>query len=345
MTWAALLLADPSPCLRWLVLTRLLDRENSDTEVIELAELINKDALFLSLAKKQAKDGSWGSEDLLGSPHNRLLTTSQALLRLGFLGFDQNHPVVANAAGFLFNRQMPDGGWRLPDQFEQDSSQGTYQVIPLQTALPLRGLAACGLAQDPKCEKAYEWLINQRLKDGAWPTGIASGTLGGVAGYRRLPHSRWGCRTNTTAALCALALHPKRRTGEAAQRGLDLLLGRTTQEAANIGFEVARTIGAEPFHGFLTYFARFDPGLILWLCARIGADTSDQRVANLVAFVQEQQGPYGLWTYRDQPQASRWVTYDLLYSLHMLDESKDWVSFEPTSPFKPERFGTHKPRY
>ena len=30
MTWAPLLLADPSPCLRWLVLTQLLARPEDD---------------------------------------------------------------------------------------------------------------------------------------------------------------------------------------------------------------------------------------------------------------------------------------------------------------------------
>ena len=36
MTWAALLLADPSPCLRRLVLRDLLGRQADDPEVREL---------------------------------------------------------------------------------------------------------------------------------------------------------------------------------------------------------------------------------------------------------------------------------------------------------------------
>jgi hypothetical protein len=36
MTWAALLLADPSPCLRQLVLRELLYRPEGDPEVSEL---------------------------------------------------------------------------------------------------------------------------------------------------------------------------------------------------------------------------------------------------------------------------------------------------------------------
>ena len=207
-------------------------------------------------------------------------------------------------------------------------------MIPLQTAFPLRGLAACGYATDRRAEQAYEWLLAQRLPDGAWPTGIAAGNYGRVGGYRRLAHSRWGCRSNTTGALLCLALHPTRRQSEAARRGLDLLLGRETREAHVFGFEVSRLLGTEPARGRLTFFARFDLALVLDLCAAIGPSTEDDRVASLVAFVQGLQGPYGLWEYPPQPQTARWVTYDVLRSLSQLRSDTEWLSLEPRTPFR-----------
>jgi hypothetical protein len=207
-------------------------------------------------------------------------------------------------------------------------------MIPLQTALPLQALALCGYADDARAERAYEWLLAQRLGDGAWPTGIAAGNFGGVAGYRRLAHSRWGCRSNTTGVLICLAHHPQRRHGAEARRALDLLLGRETRERHTLGFEAARLIGVEPMRGFLTRYARFDLALVLDLCWRIGATPADARVAELVRFVQEAQGPYGLWEYLPHPQASRWVTFDLLRSLSRLDEGGEWVSLEPRTPFR-----------
>jgi hypothetical protein len=345
MTWAALLLADPSPCLRWLTLKRLLSRPLDDPEVNELTQLRRTDHFYTQLSERQADDGSWSAEDLFGSPHNRLLTTSQALLRLGFIGFDKTDLMVSKAADFAFRHQQADGSWPLPARFEDSEVKTTYDMIPLQTAFPLRGLAACGYAADPRAARAYEWLLDKRLDDGSWPTGMSSGSMGYVAGYRRVPHSRWGCRSNTTGALCCLALHPELRHGEAARRALDLLLGRTAQQESILGFETARTIGAEPFQGFFTYFARFDPGLLLWLCARLGASLNDERVATLIAFVRSQQGQYGLWEYSDHPQASRWVTYDLLRSLSQIDEMEDWVSMEPPTPFIPEPYGKQPKRH
>jgi hypothetical protein len=262
--------------------------------------------------------------------------TMLALMRLGYLGFDQSHPAVARGAAFLFSLQRGDGAWESPRTGEDagEDHEG-YSMIPLQTALPLRALAMCGYAEDPRAERAYEWLLSQRLEDGAWPTGIAGGgTYGYVAGYRKMPRSRWGCRSNTTGALLCLAHHPERRSGPEARRALDLLLGRETRETRTLGFEVTRLIGAVPTRGFLTFYGRFDLAQVLDLCWRIGATLDDPRVAELAAFVKELQGPYGLWDV-EAPQASRWVTFDLLRSLSRLDETGEWISREPRTPFQP----------
>ncbi|MBZ0292070.1 MAG: hypothetical protein K8L99_05815, partial [Anaerolineae bacterium] len=204
----------------------------------------------------------------------------------------------------------------------------------LQTAIPLRGLAACGFASDPRAEKAYEWLLAHRMDDGAWPTGIINGNYGYVAGYRRIAHSRWGCRSNTTGALLCLALHPERRSGEPARRALDLLLGRETREAQHVGYEIARIIGAESVSGWITFFARFDLALLLDLCWRVGASADDPRIADLVTYLRGLQNEYELWEYNNRPQASRWVTFDILRSLSRLDTETAWVTLEPRTPFR-----------
>jgi hypothetical protein len=53
----------------------------------------------------------------------------------------------------------------------------------------------------------------------------------------------------------------------------------------------------------------------------------------MVAFVESLQGEYGLWDV-NPPQASRWVTFDLLRSLSRLDDRGDWISREPRTPFQ-----------
>jgi hypothetical protein len=340
-TWAALLLADPSPCLRWLVLTELLHRPEDDAEVRELAELRHSDGQIARLTALQRDDGSWPASGVgSAGQSNHLVATSYALMQFGYRGLNAQDLVVRRGAAYLFSKQRDDGSWPLegqswPGGIDRDRESESYSMIPLQTAVPLRALASCGFALDPQAERAYDWLVSKRLPDGAWPTGLASGSLGGVAGYRRIAHSRWGCRTNTTAALICLALHPQHRNSPAARRALDLLLGREAQEPHALGVEVARLAGAEEMRGALTYFARYDAALMLDLCGRVGANPSDPRVADLVSFVREQQGPFGLWECHVRPQASRWLSFDLLRSLFHLLGSSDWISLEPRTPFVP----------
>lgn len=339
MIWLPLLLADPSSCLRWLVLRELLGRPEDDPEVVELAAFREDDPLVASLLTAQSADGAWRRGELAWQGDAERITML-ALMRLGYLGFGPEHPAVARGAEYLFARQREDGAWGLLDAYaESEGDTGTkkhegYTMVPLQTALPLRALAMCGYGQDPRAERAYEWLMGQRLEDGAWPTGIAGGgTYGYVAGYRKMPHSRWGCRSNTTGVLLCLAHHPERRTGPEARRALDLLLGRETREASALGFEVSRLIGAERTRGFMTYYGRFDLAQILDLCWRVGATRDDPRVAGIVDFVQGCQGAFGLWDI-SPPQAARWVTFDLLRSLSRLDDRGDWISREPRTPFQ-----------
>lgn len=345
MTWAALLLADPSPCLRRLVLREVLGRPADDAEVRELEALCEGDPLVAGLLAQQQADGSWDGDAIPGMrPGQRLRATAQALARLGYLGLGPEHPAVRRGAEYLFSLQGKGGEWPLQGETDEPEEREGYTMVPLQTARPLRGLALAGHATDPRAERAYDWLLAQRLEDGAWPTGIAGGGVyGRVAGYRRLAHSRWGCRSNTTGALLCLAYHRQRRQGPEAQRALDLLLGRETREQYALGFEVARLVGVEPARGFLTHYARFDLGVILDLAWRVGATLEDARVREAVEFVRGLQGPYGLWEYAARPQATRWVTFDLLRSLSRLDEAGEWLSLEPRTPFRP--YGPKRRRY
>ncbi|TRO48930.1 hypothetical protein E2P65_01995 [Candidatus Bathyarchaeota archaeon] len=336
MTWAPLLLGDRSPSLRLLVLRELLGRDEDDAEVSELRELLGEDPLVTSLVGLQSPDGSWRSMGLYATLSlGTIQSTSQALMRLGYMGLSPDHPAVRSGVEYLFSVQLEDGSWPLQGGVDGLDEVEGYSMMPLQTAIPLKALASCGYATDPRAESAYEWLMERRLDDGAWPTGVASGNYGYVAGYRRLPHSRWGCRSNTTGALGCLSYHPERRGGEEARRALDLILGRETKERHALGYEVARLVGMERARGFLTYYARFDVAQILDLCWRVGASTDDPRVADFVGFVVGQQGDYGLWEYQPNPQASRWVTFDLLRSLSRLEDSTEWVSMEPRTPFQP----------
>ena len=129
-------------------------------------------------------------------------------------------------------------------------------------------------------------------------------------------------------------MHPKRKKSSKIKRAMDHLLGRETREKHYLGFEIARIIGVEPSTGFITYYGRFDITHILKLLTCVQASTTDQRVNDLVAFIKEQQNEYGFWEY-NKPQASRWITYDVLRTLKDVLSESDWVNLEPRTPFQP----------
>jgi hypothetical protein len=335
MTWIPLLLTDPSPCLRYLVLTELLERSESDKEVRELLKLREFDPLVKNLFKLQKPNGSWDSFDLtrVNSSAN-LQISSMVLQRLGYFGFDSNCSVVYKGAEYIFSKQQEDGSWPIPGKKDLTDEEYGYQMMPVQTAIPLLGLVMCGYADDKRSENAFDWLIQHRLKDGAWPVGLSSGNYGGIAGYRRLAHSRWGCRSNTTAVLSCLAYHPKFSKSEEATRALDLLLGTNSKQRTNLGFMIARILGLERAFGLITYMARFDIAHVLNLCMRVGATQEDERILNLLEFVKSERGEYGLWENSRYPQVTRWLSFDLIRSLTKIGTNNDWLSFEPKTPFK-----------
>ena len=335
MTWAPLLLADRSASLRYLVLTELLG-EFEEKEAKELEDLRKEDPIVKSLLALQNEGGKWKEIDQAGfTIGGAVRGTSAALMRLGYLGFGMSHPAVRSGAEYLFSKQRKDGSWPLPERVSDfEFTKGPYTMTPVQTSVPLQALAMCGFAEDPRAERGYEWLMENRLEDGSWPAGKVDEVFVRIAGYRRLPHSEWGCRTNTTQALLCLAYHNKRATETEAQQALDHLLARETRDRSNLGFSVARYLGFEPFRGALTYHARFDPALVLSLCTKVGANTSDKRVEELIDWLTQQQGAYGLWDYEPNPEATRWVTFDILRSLQAIDSSADWVSTKKRSKFR-----------
>lgn len=348
MTWLPLLLGDSSSALRYLILKDLLSRDESDEEVLELKKLRLEDPIITSLINAQNPDGSWDSSEMLGLQlDSPIRNTAQAMYRLGYLGFQKDHPAIKKAANYLFTHQLENGAWSRGQNKDYSFKHPTHGSVisPMQTAFPLRALAMCGFATDSRAEKAYEWLIKYRAEDGSWPPYLSpDGKVGyQPVGYRQMPNSRFGCRTNSTSVLCALAYHPKRKNSDIAKRALDLLLARETQDRQYLGLEVARIIGIEPSHGYLTYFGRFDLSLILNLCWRIGATKEDSRVAKIVKYLQEIQSSFGLWEYQPNPQVTRWISFDILRSLLKLDESGDWISTEPRTKYKsylrkPRRF-------
>jgi prenyltransferase beta subunit len=330
--WIPLLLAEPSPIFRWLVHTHLLKTDSNHLEVRELVDIRVQDPLLTSLLQVQNKNGSW-THGVTGLQYrDPIYATAAVLNRLAFYGFSKGDTFIDTAVEFLINKQETDGTWNTGTKNLKEPDR--YDWVPLITAIPLRALAAVGYAEDSRLKAAYSWLKSCQLDDGGFPTGNRHGKTVLPAGYRRIPHSKFACRTNTTFSLSCFALHPNYKSQKIMKAGMDLLLSRVSFDRQPLGYEVARQIGIEKTQGFFTYFAKFDLSVILQLASQLGVSIEDSRIHSVIEFLQKCQTRYKLWTYLPIPHISRWVTYDLLKSLTIIDQNKNWISIEPITPFK-----------
>jgi hypothetical protein len=64
MSWTPLLLSDPSPNLRYLVLKHLLDETD---EAKELENIRHQDPIIKQLLTSQNPDGSWSPDSITGN--------------------------------------------------------------------------------------------------------------------------------------------------------------------------------------------------------------------------------------------------------------------------------------
>jgi len=334
MNAISLLFGDPSPSLRWRTAIELEGVPDDDADVRAWqGEIAEGPAVQSLLARLATAD----------SP----LAAGYLLCQLAYLGYRGQELTTAVEA--LFARQQPDGSWRDNEQPGQSAPSPRTEgprFVTMHTAVPLRGIAAAGFATDPRAERAYEWLTDNRLPDGSWPAGPKA-DLGGPGQpsqpereYRRLTRGE-GCRSATTGAVACLALHPARRRSDAARIGVDHLLARETREESTLGWELSRLVGLERALGQVTFYVTFDLAFVLDLASRCGVAPEDRRVRELVAYLETLRGPYGLWQHYAHPQLSRWLTFDLECSLRRL-AAGDWIGNEEAVTFTPYQRGRRR---
>ncbi len=341
----SLLLGDPSPSLRWRAAVELDGAPADDEEVRAWRAEVDHDETIRTLVAR------------LGAVGDNPQAAGYLLCQLAYLGYEGTE--LAGAVERIFDHQEPDGCW--PTWPEEDKPapkrrRGTppprllreesYRVVTMQTLLPLRGVAAAGFATDPRAERAYEWLLSQRLHDGSWTgshkadLGLDGRSSGEDPEYRKLTRGD-GCRSATTGAVACFALHPERRRSDAARIGVDHLLARETRDAATLGWEVSRLVGHERAGGRFTFYVTFDHAFLLDLASRCGVSPDDRRVSDLVAYLETLRGPYGLWQHPAHPQLSRWLTFDLECSLARLADG-DWIGNEEPATYTPYKKGRRR---
>ena len=311
---ATLLLADPSPALRYRVLAELLDVPADDPEAADLAR-----------RRRTAPE----VRDLLSGRNRDLNELAWRLCRLAWLGIDREEP-RAEIAERIFARQGADGAFPVA-ALRRRSGVALFDD-------PAAGLAAAARPRRGRVCNGTAGGTRLRMAAGAAPRGrgVAAGCRGRparlhrrlpkAAGIEGLPRQHGGRdrlpRTPSTAAI--VPGDPSCAGPAAAARDAGGMVARERGRAPT---------GPEPATGFITFYARFDLAFVLYLASRIGASVEDPRLADLVQFIRGLRGPYGLWEHPTQPQLGRWLTFDLLASLRRL-ATGEWTGSAHRIPFR-----------
>jgi hypothetical protein len=147
--------------VRYLALTELLGRPQSDSEVKAARENITRLGWARQILDMRAPSGYWVSEQNLYRP--RYTSTNWMLLILSDLGITREEPEIAKACEAWMKRfGAKDGGF---DASAKGSPKHGHLCITGNTA---RALVKFGYADHPRVRKAFDWFVRNQSELGGW---------------------------------------------------------------------------------------------------------------------------------------------------------------------------------
>jgi hypothetical protein len=154
MDW---LLEEEQPAIRYLALTQLLDRPQTDPEVQSASKAIPVRGWAADILARQESGGWWGCGENLYRP--KYLSSNWMLLILADLGLTRRELRIRKACELWLERfAKKDGG------FAMDGSSKSHLCTTGNTA---RALVQFGYGDHPQVESAFEWLAAGSLAGGA----------------------------------------------------------------------------------------------------------------------------------------------------------------------------------
>jgi hypothetical protein len=216
--WKSVLKADPlqwllekdDPGVRFLALTRLLDRPASDAGVKEARRDIMRTGAIPRILAKQDPRGCWDLPDLFYRAKYK--GTVWQLIILAELGADGRDARIRKACEFILGSSQDGegGGFSFDRSFTRGGGRPSG-IIPCLTGNMVWSLIQLGMEDDPRVARGIDWIARfQRFDDG-----IPRAPKDPV--YGRWPQC-WGehsCHMGVAKALKALAAVPEsQRTPE-----------------------------------------------------------------------------------------------------------------------------------
>jgi hypothetical protein len=207
------LLEDNNPSVRYLTLKKILDRQETQPEVLSSRKNIMKTGVIPKILAKQSPEGYWEkAEDFY--IRTKYKGTVWTFLILAELIADPEDPRIQRTCRFIldWSQDRESGGF----SYRGSLKGGGYHsgVLPCLTGNMTWGLIRFGYLDDPRVRRAIDWITTyQRFDDGVsvapqgWPYdrfeqcwGKHTCTLGVVKGLKALAEIPFQRRTKKVNA-------------------------------------------------------------------------------------------------------------------------------------------------
>lgn len=245
------------------------------------------------IARRQQKDGSWkrpGKPKQDAINHNLIETWKQYRFLVQMYGFNRGNVVGEKGAEFILSCQTEEGDIRgiLANQYT------TYYTGAL-----LYLLVEAGYADDPRVEKAFQWLLTMRQDDGAWSVPMITHKLDRERQYELSSQHRPPLQPDRTKPfshnatgmiLRAFTAHPRHRKSEAAIHAAKLLTSRFFQKDAYTSYQAER-------YWIMFQYPYWWNQLVAALdsISLIGIPKENENVSKALEWLIEHQQESGLW--------------------------------------------------
>jgi hypothetical protein len=200
-------LLEGEPFVRYWALIDLLGGQEDDKEVQGARRSIAKHSLVKQIFDRQNEDGYWGTARDIYTWWPKKDTTFWPLGVLADFGFTRENPNVARACEYVFNAQLPSGGF---------ATAPPPTPLDCFTGILTESLAKLGYGPDLRLKRAYQWLVpRQRLDGGFWCKNT------GLPGRPR--QNEPSCAFASLCLLGALAQDPELKNGKIARQTVEFL--------------------------------------------------------------------------------------------------------------------------
>jgi len=195
------------PWVAYRTLTELLDKNAQDGAVPAVRRAIPEHPLMKKIFAGLNQNGYWGTPKDIHTWWPTKDSTFWILPVLADFGLTAENKKVVRVCEYVLSNQLESGGFG----WDPPSTTGDCH-----SAIIVESLAKLGFLDDPRLQKAYEWLCKrQRLDGGFWCK-----NTGQIGGPRENEPS---CAMATMFVLGALAQDPELRSSSAAREGCDFL--------------------------------------------------------------------------------------------------------------------------